>query len=54
MGVDAKAINNITINFRFPILQFNDMPDELNGSKVFSGIDFRSGCHQISMKERDE
>ena len=50
--VDSSVINKMTVKYSIP--QFDDMPDVMAGSTIFSKIDLKSGYHQIQIRPGDE
>ena len=53
MVVDYRALNEVTIKNKYALPMINDLFDQLQGAKVFSKIDLRSGYHQLKIREKD-
>ena len=53
MVVDYRGLNAVTIKNKYPLPMINDLFDRLQGAKVFSKIDLRSGYHQLKIREQD-
>ena len=48
--VDYRSLNEVTIKNKYPLPKIEDLFDQLNGAKVFSKIDLRSGYYQLKIR----
>lgn len=53
MCIDYRELNKVTIKNRYPLPRIDDLFDQLQGASYFSKIDFRSGYHQLKVREED-
>ena len=53
MAVDYRGLKEVTIKNKYPLSMINNLFDQLQGAKVFSKIDLRSGDHQLKIREQD-
>ena len=45
MCIDYRELNKVTMKNRYPLLRIDDLLDQLQGVRVFSKVDLRSGNH---------
>ncbi|GKE27127.1 putative reverse transcriptase domain-containing protein [Tanacetum coccineum] len=53
MCIDYHELNKLTVKNRYPLPRIDDLFDQLQGSRVYSNIDLRSGYHQLRVREED-
>ncbi|GJX05421.1 putative reverse transcriptase domain-containing protein [Tanacetum coccineum] len=53
MCIDYRELNKLTIKNCYPLPRYDDLFDQLQGSRYFSKIDLRSGYHQLRVHEDD-
>ncbi|GJS61962.1 putative reverse transcriptase domain-containing protein [Tanacetum coccineum] len=53
MCIDYCELNKLTVKNRYPHLRIDDLFDQLQGSRVYSKIDLRSGYHQLRVQAED-
>ena len=51
--IDYRELNKVTIRNQYPLPRIDDLFDQLQGAKVFSKIDLRSGYHQLRVHDED-
>ena len=51
--IDYRELNKVTIRNQYPLPRIDDLFDQLQGAKVFSKIDLRSGYHQLRVHGED-
>ena len=50
--IDFRQLNKVTVKNKYPLPRIDDLFDQLEGARIFSKIDFRSGYHQVRIRER--
>ena len=51
--IDYRELNKVTIRNQYPLPRIDDLFDQLQGARVFSKIDLRSGYHQVKIRSED-
>jgi hypothetical protein len=49
LSVDYRKLNEVTIKNKYPLPKIEDLFDQLNGARVLSKIDLRTGYHQLKV-----
>ena len=50
MYIDYRALNNFSINNRYPLARIDKLIDCLKGAKLFTKIDLKLGYHNIPIE----
>ncbi|GJW02673.1 putative reverse transcriptase domain-containing protein [Tanacetum coccineum] len=53
MCIDYRELNKLTVKNRYLLPRIDDLFDQLQGSRVYSKINLRSGYHQLRVREED-
>ena len=51
--IDYRNLNKVTIRNQYPLPRIDDIYDQLQGARVFSKIDLRTGYHQLKIRLED-
>ena len=51
--IDYRQLNRVTIRNQYLLPRIDELFDQLQGSRVYSKIDLRSGYHQLRVQESD-
>ena len=51
--IDYRQLNKVTIRNQYPLPRIDELFDQLQGSRVYSKIDLRSGYHPLRVQESD-
>ena len=51
--IDYKQLNRVTIRNQYPLPRIDELFNQVQGSRVYSKIDLRSGYHQLRVRESD-
>ena len=51
--IGYRQLNRVSVKNKYPLPRIDDLFDQLQGAKVFSKIDLKSGYHQLKIKGDD-
>lgn len=53
MCIDYRALNKMTVRFKYPLPHPQDLLDRLSGARYFTKLDFHQGYHQVRVNKDD-
>ncbi|GJZ16677.1 putative reverse transcriptase domain-containing protein [Tanacetum coccineum] len=53
MRIDYRELNKLIVKNRYPLSRIDDLFNQLQGSRVYSKFDLRSGYHKLRVREED-